>query len=91
LRREPASNQEITMPNQDTGRRPEQQSGGATQRQPEQQNKQRHHDPRGHGGEGGGLAGQSPKGGASQDGFGQSGVQGTPAQTERNARPGADD
>jgi hypothetical protein len=36
-----------------------------------------------------GLASQSPKGGASQDQFGQSGDQGASTQSERNARPGA--
>jgi hypothetical protein len=74
------------MTNQ-TPRQPEQQQDAGHQRQPEQQQRQ-HHDPRGPAGAGAGLAGQTPKGGVSQDGFGQSGDQGAPDQTERNARPG---
>jgi hypothetical protein len=65
------------MADQEPGRRPEQQSNDATQRQPQQQHQQ-HHDPRGEGA-GGGLASQTPKGGVSQDGFGQSGGQSTPS------------
>lgn len=76
------------MTNNQTPRSPEQQQDPASQRQPEQQQRQ-HHDPRGSGGAGAGLANQSPKGGVSQDGSGQTGDQGSPDQTERNAQPGA--
>lgn len=76
------------MAEQDMGLQPEQQSNPASQQQPQQQQHQKHHDPRGEGG--GNLASQTPKGGTAQDGFGQSGKQGTPDQTEHNARPGED-
>jgi hypothetical protein len=65
----------------------DQQQDNGAQGQPAQKNKQ-HHDPRGHGGDGAGLAGQTPTGGASQDGFGQSGGHGTPDAIDHNARPG---
>ena len=76
------------MNSNETGRQPEQQGQDASQSQPEQQHQQRHHDPRGREGGGSGLASQSPKGGASQDGFGQGGGEGAPDQSEHNARPG---
>lgn len=74
------------MADQDAGRQPQQQSDSTAQQQPQQQQHQKHHDSRGEGA--GNLAGQTPKGGTAQDGFGQSGTQGTPDQTEHNARPG---
>jgi hypothetical protein len=78
------------MSDQEPGRRPEQQPGESARRQPEQQNQQ-HHDPRGPGSQGAGVASQTPKGGTTQDGFGQSGGQGSPDQTEHNVRPGSVD
>jgi hypothetical protein len=78
----------MDMNSQEPGRRPEQQSDGGPQQQPQQQNQQKHHDPRGE--DAGNLARQTPTGGTAQDGFGQSGTQGTPDQTEHNARPGKD-
>jgi hypothetical protein len=78
------------MTTQNPGRRPEQQADHGARRQAEHQHQQ-HHDPRGSGGKGSGLASQTPKGGTSQDGFGQSGGQGSPTQTEHNASPGSDD
>lgn len=47
-----------------------------------------HHDPDRSSGAGAGLAGRTPKGGASQDSFGQSGGQDPASQTDHNARPG---
>lgn len=76
------------MNDKDTGRRPEQQGQDATQRQPQQQQHQRHHDPRGREGLGSGLASESPKGGVSQDSFGRGGDQVPSDQTDHNARPG---
>ena len=65
-----------------TPRRPDQQAQPSQRRHPEQQHHKKHHDPRGH--SPGNLAAQTPKGGASQDPFGQSGEQGAPDQTEHN-------
>jgi hypothetical protein len=74
------------MNDNQNARPPQQPAQDGPQRHPEQQHQQKHHDPRGH--DGGNLATQTPKGGVSQDGFGQSGDQGTPDQTDHNLHTG---
>lgn len=72
------------MVDRDASREPNQELGTPARQRPQQQHQKRH-EPSGEGAAN--LANKTPKGGTAQDGFAQSGTQGTPNQTEHNARP----